>query len=81
MKTESNNNTISCEATTALVDKNDSTSIDEFVKWYRQWDASAHARRPVDTDVLGKMQQMRDHCDKSERENEQPKTYIRDAEE
>lgn len=79
MKTEPNNNIISCEATPAPVDKNDSTSFDEFVKWYRQWDASAHARRPVDTDVLGKMLQLRDHCDKSERENEQ--TYIRDAEE
>lgn len=28
--------------------------------------------------TLGEMMQMRDHCDKLERENEQLKTYIRD---
>lgn len=76
MKTEPNGNIVPCEAITAPVDKKNMP----LSMWYRQWSASAHVRRPVKTDVLGKTQQMRDHCDKLEREDEQLKTYIRDAE-
>ncbi len=80
MKAEPNDNLVSCEAPTAPVDNDDSTPFDDFVKWYLQKDWSAHVRRPIDMDVLDKMQQMRDHCDKLERENEQSKMYIRDVE-
>lgn len=67
MKAESNGNLVSCEVVT-VPDNNDSTPFDVFVKWHRQMDWSAHVRKPLDIDVLGKMQQMRDHCDKLERE-------------
>ena len=80
MKAEPNDNLVSCEAPTAPVDNDDSTPFDDFVKWYLQKDWSAYVRRPIDMDVLDKMQQMRDHCDKLERENEQSKMYIRDVE-
>lgn len=67
MKTECNGNLVPCEAITAL-DKNDSTPFDEFVKLYRQGGAFAHLRKPFLTDVLGKMEQMHNHCEEMERE-------------
>ena len=69
MKAESNGNLVSCEVVT-VPDNNDSTPFDDFVKWHRHKDWSAHVRRQIDTDVLGKMQQTHDHCDKLEREKE-----------
>lgn len=70
MKAESNTTFVPCDAITAPVDDNAPTPFDDFVKWHRHKDWSAHVRRPFDTDVLGKMQQTRDHCDKLEREKE-----------
>lgn len=68
MKAEPNDNLVSCEAPTPPVDNDDSTPFDEFVKWHRQKDWSAHVRRPLEFDVLDKMRQMHDHCEKLERE-------------
>lgn len=68
MKAEPNDNLVSCEAPTTPVDNDDTTPFDEFVKWHRQKDWSTHVRRPLEMDVLDKMQQMRDHLDKLERE-------------
>nr|DAL15462.1 MAG TPA_asm: hypothetical protein [Caudoviricetes sp.] len=68
MKAESNTTFVPCDAITAPVDDNAPAAFDFFVKWHRQMDWSAHVRKPLDIDVLGKMQQMRDHCDKLERE-------------
>ena len=81
MKAEPNDNLVSCEAPTTPVDNDDTTPFDEFVKWHRQKDWSTHVRRPLEMDVLDKMQQMRPLRQIGKRENEQPKTYIRDAEE
>lgn len=68
MKAEPNDNLVSCEAPTTPVDNDDSTPFDDFVKWFRQGDASAHWRKPFLTDVLGKLEQMHEHCEKLERE-------------
>ncbi|WP_444391634.1 hypothetical protein [Prevotella sp.] len=68
MKAESNTTFVPCDAITAPVDDNAPAAFDVFVKWHRQMDWSAHVRKPLDIDVLGKKQQMRDHCDKLERE-------------
>lgn len=68
MKAESNATFVPCDAITAPVDDNAPAAFDVFVKWHRQMDWSAHVRKPLEMDVLDKMQQMRDHCDKSERE-------------
>lgn len=68
MKAESNATFVLCDVITAPVDDNVPAAFDVFVKWHRQMDWSAHVRKPLDIDVLGKMQQMRDHCDKLERE-------------
>ena len=78
MKTESNAPLVPCDAITAIVDDNVPAAFDEFVKWHRQMDWSAHVRRPLDIDVLGKMQQMHDHCDKLERER-MSKRILEDA--
>lgn len=69
MKAEPNDNLVSCEAPTTPVDNDDSTPFDEFVKLYRQGGAFAHLRKPFLTDVLGKMEQMHNHCEKMERES------------
>ena len=82
MKTEFNATPVPCDAITASVDDNVPAAFDVFVKWHRQMDWSTHVRKPLDFDVLDKMQQMRDHCEKLERERRSKmKTYIRDAEE
>ena len=82
MKEEFNTNLVPCDAITAPVDDNAPAAFYVFVKWHRQMDWSTHVRKPLDFDVLDKMQQMRDHCDKLERERmSKMKTYIRDAEE
>ena len=82
MKTEFNATPVPCDAITAPDDDNAPTVFDEFVKWHRQMDWSAHVRKPLDMDQVGKLQQMHDHCEKLERERRSKmKTYIRDAEE
>ena len=68
MKEEFNTNPVPCDAITAPVDDNAPGAFDVFVKWHRQMDWSAHVRKPLDMDQVGKLQQMRDHCDKLERE-------------
>jgi hypothetical protein len=77
MKTESNATLVPCDAITAPVDDNAPAAFDDFVKWHRQMDWPAHVRKPLDIDVLGKMQQMRDHCDKLERMNEELKRFAK----
>ena len=68
MKEEFNANLVPCDAITTTVDDNAPAAFDVFVKWHRQMDWSAHVRKPLDMDQVGKLQQMRDHCDKLERE-------------
>ena len=68
MKKEFNATPVHCNAIKASVDDNTPAVFDVFVKWHRQMDWSKHVRKPLDFDVLDKMQQMRDHCDKLERE-------------
>lgn len=76
MKEEFNTNLVPCDAITSPVDDNAPAAFDVFVKCHRQMDWSAHVRKPLDFDVLDKMQQMRDHCDKLERERRSKRRRI-----